>query len=156
MFKYLSIVILSMFLVSCNSTKKQDAEVVVKKKKQRTLINFVEAESLTKVLDMAIEEDKLVFLYMHTEWCSPCRFMEKEVFSVAETAAVINDNFIPYEVDMEKANGPDLSLIFNAKVVPTMLFINSKGREVSRNSGGIGNTKLINWSNSVLDSLKGI
>lgn len=143
-------ILISLFLIfiSCHTSKNK-----IVKKEQSTLINFVKSDNLVNVLKQSKQTGKPVFLYLHTSWCTPCRFMEEEVFSFPSSAKHMNDNFINYEVDMEVDNGPDLAFIFNAKTIPTLLILNSKGAEISRNTGALGNTKLLNWTNEILSNL---
>lgn len=97
--------------------------------------DFVESDLLSPVLDRAAQEGKLVFIDMYASWCAPCRLMEEEVFTDREVAAYFNEHFINYRVNTEEGNGVNLSTIFQIKVLPTLLFMDEKGRVLVRKEG---------------------
>ncbi|MBC9931208.1 thioredoxin family protein [Chitinophaga qingshengii] len=83
-------------------------------------------------LDQAAKENKLVFLDCYTSWCSPCKWMEKNVFNVPEVFHYYNEHFINTKLDMEKGEGVDLRKKYNVQSFPTYLFVNGKGDVVHR------------------------
>ena len=143
-----TILLLFALLFSCHSKKVTKPLVEYN---DFSLIHFIKAKSLSPILDFAADVHKPVFLYLHTSWCIPCKFMETSVFDDPSTAAYINANFIAYEADMEIANGPDLKFIFNANEIPTLLILNDKGRELSRIKGSTGTVKFNQWAKSIVD-----
>ena len=40
-----------------------------------------ENSSLTSVVDQAIAENKLIFVDIYADWCTPCKMMDEDVFS---------------------------------------------------------------------------
>ncbi|MGN7819855.1 thioredoxin family protein [Chitinophaga sp. 22536] len=83
-------------------------------------------------LDQAAKENKLVFLDCYTSWCSPCKWMEKNVFNVPAVYNYYNQHFINTKLDMEKGEGIELRSKYNVQSFPTYLFINSKGEVIHR------------------------
>ena len=102
------------------------------------LMNFESYPTLSEVLMKAERENKIVFVDLYADWCLPCKVMDEEVFNDKATADFMNDNFINYKVNGEKAEGPDLTLIYNVKGYPTQLFLDGKGRVLERNLGSLG------------------
>lgn len=135
---------------SCSTPKEivQEDPISIDKK---FAFDFVRSEQLTAVLDKADAEGKLVFLDVYTSWCLPCKMMDEDVFTNESTAGVINKDFISYKVDAEKANGPDLALIYEIKSYPTLLFLDPKGRVLERKEGAAYHTELI----ALADSARG-
>ncbi len=131
--KIMLFISLSLFFLNCNSTKKVTAV---------NGVNFTPSDNLTAVLDMAAGKDKLVFVDFYTTWCLPCKLMDEDVFSDKGIGELMNDNFINYKIDAEKGNGPNLALLYQVNVFPTLLFLDEKGRVLVRKEGAAYQTEL--------------
>lgn len=77
-------------------------------------------------------ENKLIFVDCYTDWCGPCKWMDKNVFTAAPVASFYNTNFINAKIDMEKGEGIELRKKYAIQSFPTFLFVNSKGEVVHR------------------------
>lgn len=134
----------TLFLVGCKSTQSINQETTAgnTKTKPQFAFDFAESEQLMPLLDKAKEESKLVFVDFYTDWCLPCRLMEKDVFMDRELGDFFNKNFINYKVDAEKGNGVNLAQIFNVKAYPTLLFLNEKGQVLERKEGAAYHSEL--------------
>lgn len=44
--------------------------------------------------DLAVKENKMMFIDMYTDWCGWCKVLEERTFNDAEVKPVLNDNFI--------------------------------------------------------------
>lgn len=137
---FFSVLIFLIILVisSCNSTKKT---VIPKVNAVQFELNT--NESLTNILAKAESENKLVFVDFYADWCLPCQLMDEEVFNKTEVYNFMNKHFINYKVDIEKSNGANLKLMFNASKLPTLLFLDSKGKELDRREKTIFQTELM-------------
>ncbi|MDY3032731.1 MAG: TlpA family protein disulfide reductase [Odoribacter sp.] len=82
------------------------------------------------ILEQAKKEKKLVFIDCYTEWCQPCKEMEKGVFLSKEVGDFYNKNFINLKVDMERGEGPMVLSMYKISAFPTFLFVNPDGDEV--------------------------
>ena len=125
---------ITFIFLSCKSSHtivKEDKLIV----NDKYAFEFIQSSSLSPVLDQASAEGKLVFLDVYTSWCLPCRMMDEDVFTHEATADVINENFISYNVDAEKENGPDLATLYGVRSYPTLLFLDPKGRVLERKDG---------------------
>lgn len=87
--------------------------------------------SVEEALREAKSEQKFVFIDLYAEWCRPCKWMEKEVFSADTVAAFFNDHFISLRIDAEK-DQLDFVDLTKVEAYPTMLFYEPKGRQVLR------------------------
>ena len=133
------IVLLSLSFTSCKSNKHA---LVTETKVNLTAVDFVKSDKLSKVLDIAKEQNKLVFVDFYTDWCLLCQLMDEDVFTDPDMADFLNDNFINYKINAEKGGGPDLSAIFEVKAYPTLLFLDHKGRVILRKQGAAYHTEL--------------
>lgn len=113
-------------------------------------INFITSETLSDVIDIAEKEGKLVFIDFYATWCAPCKMMDKDVFPDKNIAKFFNKNFINYKVDGEKGNGQNLAALYNVKAYPTLVWVDKKGRVMSRTEGGTYHTELMELAESAL------
>jgi thiol-disulfide isomerase/thioredoxin len=117
-------------------------------------INFETDNKLSDVLDKAAAENKLVYLDLNATWCTPCKLMQRDVYTHRPTASFFNQNFINHIVDIDKGEGPDLKLIYDIKVIPTLLWLDGRGRVVHRREGAAYHAELIKNAEDAMASKK--
>lgn len=105
----------------------------VKEANTRTIV--FEEGSWEAILQQAKTSGKLIFLDAQTEWCRPCRMMERDVFTLDRVADFYNGNFINVSMDMEKGDGPALAKKHGIRAYPTYLFIDGDGNVVHQDDG---------------------
>lgn len=130
---FISLLILGIFS-GCKTNKDIPQEELLEIDKA-SAFHFVKDAPLTKVVDRAIEENKLVFLDIYTDWCLPCQIMDEEVFSDQRLGDYINENFISYKVNAEQGYGPDIATLYNVRGYPTLLFLDHHGRILESKNG---------------------
>ena len=130
------VVLVFIGLNSCKSTSEVEPD------KSPILVDFVAADNLAYIVDKAAEEGKLVFVEFVTDWCLPCKMMDEDVFTHKETADFLNEHFISYKIDAEKENGPDMKFLYEVKSIPTLLFMDTKGRVLVRKEGAAYHSEL--------------
>lgn len=97
-------------------------------------IEFLDAE-WGEVLALAELEGKTVFLDAYTNWCRPCKVMEKEIFPRPDVGTLYNDNFLNVRMNMERGIGVKLAEQYQIIAYPTLLFIDSDGTVAHRYAG---------------------
>ena len=113
-------------------------------------VDFMKATNIAHVLDRAALENKLVYLDIGTKWCLPCQMMKEDVYTDKDMGTYLNSNFIPYLVDAEKKNGPDLTVIYEVTAYPTLLFLDTKGRVIERKVGAAYHRELKSMGDAAL------
>jgi thiol:disulfide interchange protein len=144
--KYTSLVFLAAvcLYLSCSSKPhKQDTIVISPVIKNNFAFDFKNEVLLTSVLNIANQQNKMVFLDLNASWCTPCKMMQRDVYTHKPTAEFFNNHFVNYMVDVEVAEGPDLKLIFDINVMPSLLFLNANGRVVHKVEGALYHKDLL-------------
>ncbi len=85
--------------------------------------------SFAEALQAARQQDRLLFVDVYTQWCGPCKMMDRDVFVLDEVGALYNASFINFKLDAEdaSASGPELKARYGVEVFPTYLFIDGTG-----------------------------
>ncbi len=89
----------------------------------------------------ALSDNKKLFVYVHTDWCSWCRKMEQETFSSDNVSEYLNDKFVPVHLDAESQNQvvfngqrmseQDLAATLGAQGYPSNIFLTSNGETIT-------------------------
>lgn len=75
------------------------------------------------VVKEAKRTQKPILLDFTAKWCKHCMKMETEVFANAEIAEKLNSEFIAYKVDIDEADGKEISNKYLVKEYPTYLIL---------------------------------
>ncbi len=94
-----------------------------------------EKSTWSEIVSKAAKENKLVFLDAYADWCGPCKWMAKNVFTNDTVAEFFNKNFINAKIDMEKGEGVAIAQRYGVRAYPTFLYINGNGDLVHRTCG---------------------
>ena len=81
-------------------------------------------------VDKARQSGKVTMAEFGAEWCPPCREMAPVIKQLKDELKD-NVNIIPVDVDKEKA----LAMRYSVRNLPTQVYFNAKGEEVSRHEG---------------------
>jgi thiol-disulfide isomerase/thioredoxin len=104
------------------------------RQKSSTGLQFFEG-SWSELVQAAKQQDKMIFVDMYTDWCGPCKTMNKEVFTKKVVGDKYNPAFLIYKLDAEKGEGIAVAKQFNVRAFPTFLYLNSRGDLVQRAEG---------------------
>ena len=103
-----------------------------------------------EAMEMAKEQDKLMFVDSYAEWCGPCKRMAKNEFVKADVGAIYNENFINLKLDMESKNGRTFDSKYPVSAYPTMFFLDGEGKVVKKIKGGQKGEQLISMAKQAI------
>lgn len=87
--------------------------------------------SLESAGKRAIDENKKILVFLHTEWCGSCKRMAEEIKQNRELSDAILGQFIPIAVDAESSEGKAIMLNHSLKkAYPTVLIVDGNGQKV--------------------------
>jgi len=119
---FLSVLVVGLVAVACIH-----AEAAKKRVPNRIVwFQFEQGMKLSK------KYDKPTMIHFTTEWCGWCRRLEKEVYTVPEVIKA-SRNFVCIRVDGSKRR--QIVNYYKIRGYPTILFTNSKRKEVHRLPG---------------------
>lgn len=88
-----------------------------------------QAETLEEAIQMAEEQDKLVFVYINSDNCPYCRKMEKAFNTSKEFQTIIDERFIWVTLDFVK--NPELVRKYNLQGPPVIIIMDQKGEAIT-------------------------
>jgi len=83
---------------------------------------------------------KPVFLEFYADWCAPCVAMEEITYPDPRVISELSD-FVAIKVDTQKRI--DIETRYGIAYYPTVVFLDTKGKEVSRHIGYLGPEELV-------------
>lgn len=116
---------------------------------QNPSINFSK-DSYQNVIKQAQAQNKPIFIDFYTDWCGPCKYMEKEVFVDPEVGAFMNEHFISLRVDAEKEE-LDLVAKHQVQAYPTLAFLNKAGALVFKQEGAVDSETFLGQAQDLIN-----
>ena len=83
-------------------------------------------QSWPGVLDLSQDQSKVIFADIYTDWCAPCKMMDRDVFGDRGVATYFNNHFINYKVNAEK-EGASFAAQYKVGSYPTLMFLDPQG-----------------------------
>ena len=91
-------------------------------------------EDLGSALERARSEDKPVLVNFYADWCVWCKRLEATTFRDAQVADLLSDRVVPVSLNVD-GNGKELSDQYRVDGLPTILVLDTDGREIGRIPG---------------------
>lgn len=89
-----------------------------------------------EMYEAAAEEHRPMVIFFHTPWCFYCKKMKKRVLNQPRVLKALEGRAWAASVDLDRE--PALKDAFRVGRVPTLLFLDPGGREISRFEGYVG------------------
>ncbi len=86
-------------------------------------------------------QNKPMFLDFYADWCGPCIAMEEGTYPDPGVIREMSD-FVAIKVDTQKRI--DIESKYGIAYYPTVIFLDPKGREISRHVGYLGPEDMVN------------
>lgn len=97
------------------------------------------------------EKKPLLVLFTGSDWCPPCKMLEKNIFSSSEFEEYAKKNLVLMKADFprrpenqlpkeQQQLNQDLSQKYGIRGFPTVIIIDNSGKELDRSVGYRGNT----------------
>ncbi len=99
-------------------------------------------DDLRTGLNKASGEGKLIFLEFWANYCTPCKMMEEYTFTAPSVIERMNGSYVPVKVNIQSFDGFDLKNQYKVTVLPTIIVLDSKGRQVARYEESMSATQL--------------
>lgn len=87
--------------------------------------------------ELAVENDKQLFLFFEAEWCGFCKQMRMEVFPDSKIQELMSEHFYPVSIDIgskavinykgKKRSERSFSHLMRINATPTIIFMNGDG-----------------------------
>lgn len=117
-----------------------------------TIVTSYAQDDYKAVIEQAKSQQKIVLFDFYTQWCIPCKQMEKHIFEQKRVADIVKEQFIKIRVDAEKGEGVILSRTYGVTGYPTLIFVNGDNKEIGRLHGAPTN---VNFFLEVLKVVRG-
>ncbi|MGB1207011.1 MAG: thioredoxin family protein [Chitinophagales bacterium] len=119
------------------------------KAKAKQPISFMET-SLDDALKLAQKSDKIVFVDVYTNWCKPCKEMDKFVFSDAKVGNFFNKNFVNYKLNAQTPTNKKIARKYGVSAYPTLIFVDKNGEALLSSMGYIDAEMLLEYAKEIL------
>ncbi len=104
-------------------------------------------------LQLAKQENKLIFLDVYATWCGPCKRLKANTFSNTEVGSFYNKNFVNVAFDGEQGDGVLLMQKYGLSSFPSLLFIDGNEKVVEQTGGYHKPSELLEVGNQIINQV---
>lgn len=79
--------------------------------------------SFKEAVELAREQDKLIFMDVYATWCGPCKMLKLNTFSTKKAGDYFNENFVNLSIDGEKGHGIKIAKTYGVEAYPSLFII---------------------------------
>ena len=102
-------------------------------------------------LAQAKKDKKFVLVDIYTDWCGWCKKLDKDVYSQKEVGERLAKDFVAIKLNPEKsAKNKKIVQTFEVSGFPTILFLNSDGKQVGKIGGYVPADEFIRQLDAVV------
>jgi thiol:disulfide interchange protein len=103
---------------------------------------YTEAQGYEKVLAVAKQENKRLFIDFSAGWCGPCRVFKKKTLHDPAVVEALR-KYVVLLVDVD--NSPELARNFGVGGIPHFCVVDADGRKLQEGSGALGVAEFLAW-----------
>ncbi len=107
--------------------------------------------SVDDLFSAAREQNKVVIVDVYTEWCGPCKLMDRQTWSNSKVTSFLNNKAVSIKLDAEKGEGRRFAQKYNVVAYPCVLIFNSDGELIDRRIGFLPPREFLYWAGQKLD-----
>ncbi len=100
-------------------------------------------DDLRAAKEQAARDGKLILVDFMASWCTNCKMMEEYTFSNDQVAGLLQRNYLVVKVNIDNFDGFDLKQQYKVHTLPTLLFLDSKGRLLEKREESMVPSKMI-------------
>jgi thiol-disulfide isomerase/thioredoxin len=104
--------------------------------------------SINLAKNKAAKENKVIMVHFYADWCLPCKWMDENTFTDARVVRILKDDFVALKVNIDDFDGFPVKQKYKVEYLPTILFLNEKGEEITRFIEALPPSKLITALNA--------
>lgn len=101
---------------------------------KNSMLNF-DSGNLEDFIKTAKVKQKPYFIYFSAAWCGPCKILQNTTFIDSVLVDYSNLNALAFTIDIDQ--NKEVAKQFKIQGIPTIIFFNGSGKEVSRKTGHI-------------------
>ena len=75
-------------------------------------------------------KEKMVMIDFKAEWCGPCKVLDRTTWKDEGVISAVKEKAIAVKIDVD--DNRDLAMRFAIRSIPTIIFLDSDGNEVTR------------------------
>jgi thioredoxin-related protein len=110
-------------------------------------VAFEHSLTWEEILQKAQRENKDIFVDCYATWCSPCKWMDRDVYPIDSVGAFVNERFISVRLQMDTtqkdndvtrqwySTAHEMHSKYNIVGYPSFLFFSSDGRVLHKDMG---------------------
>lgn len=131
--KYIKLITIILIVFGCKENKQP-----INKSKELIIVE----QDYGKALNLASQQNKLLFIDFYTTWCAPCKKLDKLVFQNDSIKNLLGKDFVMLKYDAEKDTIFHLSKKHHVSSYPTGIILNKEGFVLNRKYGFPGQDSL--------------
>ena len=106
---------------------------------------FLDSDSFRDALAKAGREDKLVMVDFYTDWCGPCKLMDRTTFRDEKVRKLLAARFVSVKINTEVGAGIEIARDYRVTGYPSLMILDENGKVVSKHLGFMNARDFLAW-----------
>jgi thiol:disulfide interchange protein len=109
-----------------------------------------DAASLDRAKALAAQEQKLIIVDVYTDWCGPCKRMDRTTYRNGLVQQVLRKDMVSIKINAEKGKGVAFAKKYDVSGYPCLIVLDNQGNEVARRYGYMTPRAFLDWVGGLL------